>query len=320
MMPIIIEQATVENQKTIQNLARFYIYDMSRECGGLKGWETPPDGQYACFDLSRYWCEKDRIAFLIKVDQELAGFALVNQVGTTPEVDWNLAEFFVVAKFQRQSVGRYAAQEIFNRFPGIWEVALIPENQRALAFWGKVIPSYSSGNFEKKQKIVSEPTPHPMLVFQFRSPPIRLETTSPTYTMTYQESVSAEEEAILMEGLNCEAQQIKNMDPILPFGFFIRDCDGKIWGGLKGASCYGCMYIDYLWVSANLRKKGWGIQLMEAAEKLAQERKCHFLCLTTMDWEALRFYQKLGYSVEYTREGFYKNSKMFMLRKNLEIK
>jgi hypothetical protein len=37
-----------------------------------------------------------------------------------------------------------------------------------------------------------------------------------------------------------------------------------------------------------------------------------------MDWEALPFYQKLGYEVEFTREGFQKNSKMYFLRKELE--
>ena len=39
--------------------------------------------------------------------------------------------------------------------------------------------------------------------------------------------------------------------------------------------------------------------------------------LTTMDWEALPFYQKLGYQIEYVREGYEKDSKMFVLRKTL---
>jgi ribosomal protein S18 acetylase RimI-like enzyme len=43
-----------------------------------------------------------------------------------------------------------------------------------------------------------------------------------------------------------------------------------------------------------------------------------FVTLTTMDWEALPFYRKLGYEVEFVREGYEKNSKMYALRKNLK--
>lgn len=48
-----------------------------------------------------------------------------------------------------------------------------------------------------------------------------------------------------------------------------------------------------------------------------REHGASFVTLNTMDWEALPFYQKLGYSTEFIREGYETNSKMFMLRKNL---
>ena len=53
------------------------------------------------------------------------------------------------------------------------------------------------------------------------------------------------------------------------------------------------------------------------AEKIGREHGALFVTLNTMDWEALPFYQKLGYSIEFTREGYEKKSKMFMLRKAL---
>jgi len=56
---------------------------------------------------------------------------------------------------------------------------------------------------------------------------------------------------------------------------------------------------------------------MHEAEKIGREQGALFVTLNTMDWEALPFYQKLGYSIEFTREGYEKESKMFMLRKNL---
>ena len=56
---------------------------------------------------------------------------------------------------------------------------------------------------------------------------------------------------------------------------------------------------------------------MHEAEKIGREHGALFVTLNTMDWEALPFYQKLGYSIEFTRKGYEKDSKMFMLRKNL---
>jgi hypothetical protein len=34
--------ATEPDRETIQNMARFYVYDMSRHCGELEGWEMTP--------------------------------------------------------------------------------------------------------------------------------------------------------------------------------------------------------------------------------------------------------------------------------------
>jgi len=50
-----------------------------------------------------------RMHFLVKVDDKLAGFVLINKVGSTPEVDWNIGEFFIVFKFQGKGVGRCVA-------------------------------------------------------------------------------------------------------------------------------------------------------------------------------------------------------------------
>ena len=72
-----------------------------------------------------------------------------------------------------------------------------------------------------------------------------------------------------------------------------------------------------LWVSPELRHKGLGSKLIHECEKLGHERSCTFVSLTTMDWEALPFYQKLGYQIEFVRDGYEKNSKMYLLRKSL---
>jgi hypothetical protein len=49
-------------------------------------------------------------------------------------VDWNIGEFFILAKFQSSGVGSAVAREIFTRFPGKWSVAAMPENVGAVNF------------------------------------------------------------------------------------------------------------------------------------------------------------------------------------------
>jgi hypothetical protein len=48
-------QAIINDHPTVQNMARFYVYDMSRSCGHLPDWECPDDGLFACVDLKSYF-------------------------------------------------------------------------------------------------------------------------------------------------------------------------------------------------------------------------------------------------------------------------
>ncbi|MEL7430991.1 MAG: GNAT family N-acetyltransferase [Chlamydiota bacterium] len=168
-MKIHLSVATKDDKNIIENLGRFYVYDMSRYCGFLPTWEVPSNGLFACTDLSSYLEKADRHAFLVKVDEELAGFVLINKLGSTPDVDWNVGEFFIVSKFQGKGVGRHVAEQVFDQFPGVWETSQILENTAAIEFWDRVVSQYTNGQFEKTRKIVPEPEPHPMVILKFTS-------------------------------------------------------------------------------------------------------------------------------------------------------
>jgi len=168
--------AKLKDYPIMQNMARFYAYDMSRDCGReLEGWEFPENGLYECSDFKKYLEGKGKHAFIIKVDNELAGFVFVNKLEVMPEVDYNMGEFFIVAKFQRSGIGRIVAKEMFNRFSGEWSVGAIPQNTRALNFWRKVISEYTNGNFLEVEKTGEElrtseyPDPYPMKIFIFNT-------------------------------------------------------------------------------------------------------------------------------------------------------
>ncbi len=136
------------------------------------------------------------------------------------------------------------------------------------------------------------------------------------YQITYEENPSSKDIQKLYDGISQQAQMKKAMKPIETFAFFLRDSDAEIVGGCSGCSMYGCLYIDSLWVNAALQGKGYGTQLMQRVETLAKENHCHFIAVNTFDWEALGFYKKLGFYVEFERKGFDKDSIFYFLRKN----
>ena len=137
------------------------------------------------------------------------------------------------------------------------------------------------------------------------------------YRLEHHDTIPHEYEKILFREISNDAFQAKGLAPIRQFSVFIKDQNQNVVGGVTGVTFYGSQYVDMLWVDKPLRHHGWGTKLMHEAETVGRDRGALFVTLNTMDWEALPFYKKLGYSIEFTREGYEKDSKMFMLRKNL---
>jgi GNAT superfamily N-acetyltransferase len=135
-------------------------------------------------------------------------------------------------------------------------------------------------------------------------------------SLIYEPAPSSEDISFLLKGINQEAFQKKNQSPIELFAYFIRDDLGILKGGLTGTLYYGCLYIDQLYLIPELRKQGYGTKLIQAVENLAISEGCTFSTVNTMDWEAKGFYEKLGYTVEFERQGYKNNSSLYFLRKN----
>lgn len=106
---------------------------------------------------------------MIRINSELGGFVIVNKSGISPEIDWNLSEFFIVAKFQGNGVGRHVAVQLFEKFKGAWEVSQLPSNKPAIAFWKKVITDYTKGNYSESRESKIDPDPHDMIALRFKT-------------------------------------------------------------------------------------------------------------------------------------------------------
>src|SRR5829696_7053825 len=79
------------------------------------------------------------------------------------------------------------------------------------------------------------------------------------------------------------------------FGIFLRSESGAIRAGLIGRCYAGWLFVNLLWVHADLRRGGAGRRLIGDAERHALAFGCHSAWVDTFSFQAPDFYKKLGY-------------------------
>ena len=80
-------------------------------------------------------------------------------------------------------------------------------------------------------------------------------------------------------------------------GLLLKSSSGETMGGLWGRSAYEWLFVELLFVPETLRGAGVGTSLMRQAEQVARDRGCTGVWLDTFAFQALPFYQGLGFSV-----------------------
>lgn len=161
-MNIEVILSTKENAYIINNLYPLYLHDLSEHYGNFPNkhgvYEESDDyktlqEQNKLFDI---WWEKPGCLFpyLITSDGIPAGFIMV---ATPPYVskgtDYYVNEFFLLRPFRNKNIGQYAAEIVFNKFRGNWEVCTnhLEKNIVGQKFWRKTISIFTKGNYHEKE-------------------------------------------------------------------------------------------------------------------------------------------------------------------------
>lgn len=145
-----------EDLPRAQRMARFFLYDMLEYMGSNPRWSFPESGYYECQTLKEFFINigKDAFPYFVIYNGELAGFILIDRKHVYPGTQYNLSEFFILRKFKGQGLGRYVAEQVFNKHPAIWEVQQMVENCAAIRFWEKVITKYTKNRYTRALKSV----------------------------------------------------------------------------------------------------------------------------------------------------------------------
>ena len=139
---VTVRMAGGSERRLIESLIQFYIYEFVRV-------EPPCSihmefGDQDCYppfaDLDRYWRFEGFHPLLIRVEERLAGFALINSHSRRGEkIQLNMAEFFIAREHRGRGVATEAVRLILAQYPGRWEIAVAERNVAAKAFWPRAI-------------------------------------------------------------------------------------------------------------------------------------------------------------------------------------
>jgi len=97
----------------------------------------------------------------------------------------------------------------------------------------------------------------------------------------------------------------------------LADENGAIIAGAAGRTFGDWLMINTLWVSEVLRGQQVGSKLLQKIEMAAQARGCNKALLDTLNFQAMPFYKKHGYQVQWTQENYPKTGCKYYMVKQL---
>lgn len=158
--PLELRRAAPDDLLRIENLMQFYNYDLSQ-------WTPVPFGDNGLYQLrpkAPYWAQPGVHPFLIHIDQQLAGFAVVDDETQEADTDHNMGYFFLARGYRGRGLATHAAGEVLQRFPGRWEVYHLLVNTPAAEFWPEVIRHHAEGEIQREPRLIHE---DPCVLYRF---------------------------------------------------------------------------------------------------------------------------------------------------------
>lgn len=137
------------------------------------------------------------------------------------------------------------------------------------------------------------------------------------YTLTIDTAPKSEDVQLLAQGLNTHSVPFTPGPGFQALAVFLRDTEGAILGGASGHVNWNWLSVALVWLSEELRGKGYGRQLVVALEEAARARGCRYAHLDTFSWQARPFYEKQGYEVFAVLDEYPPGQQRFFMKKKL---
>lgn len=144
-MKIDLLPVDISKKSILNNLLEKYNYEFSQ-------YDKIPfndEGLFGYRYLNEYWTDDERFAYFIYVNNNLAGFALINKHPECDKpIDWAVAEFFVSYNYRNLGVATAVMKQIFDKHKGYWHIKYHSQNTVSVHFWNKIARIFSNDNYE----------------------------------------------------------------------------------------------------------------------------------------------------------------------------
>lgn len=145
-MTTTVRKATAEQKGNIAKKLELYIHELE----DFLGIDTSEDDITDPHNLDMYWEEDDHHPFLIYLNEECIGFALINKKTKLLTGAHAFNEFFLLKRHRGKGIGKEVALQIFNQFPGEWEIREREKDTSLIHFWRNVIRTYVHNNYSEQ--------------------------------------------------------------------------------------------------------------------------------------------------------------------------
>lgn len=142
-----IERVTEANASIFINLWQYLGYDfseMNHMALNAAGTYTLPE------DIATYYQDQNYVSYLIKVDGEIAGLAVI-KFFKEPQENY-FRHYFIMRKFRGLGIGEKVAVSLFDLYSGQWRISQFDYNEPAIRFWRKVVHNYTQGVYQEDRR------------------------------------------------------------------------------------------------------------------------------------------------------------------------
>lgn len=105
-------------------------------------------------------------------------------------------------------------------------------------------------------------------------------------------------------------------EPILRTAFVAHD-SSQFAGCVTASILWKALQIRHMFIEDSYRRQGLGRLLIQKALDYGRLHECPIAFVDTFSFQALGFYQKLGFTLEFTRTGFPHGHSLHYLKKDL---
>ena len=138
-----------------------------------------------------------------------------------------------------------------------------------------------------------------------------------TVRIEFEPLINDEAREFIVNGVDKYNIAVTSLPDYFPVNFVLRGERGDVLGGVLGQLWGGWLQVTHLWVTEAARGAGYGTRLIGDAEAYARSRGAVGATLETHSFQARPFYERLGYEVFSTLDGYPQGHVKFYMGKAL---